>query len=88
MASGLEIISMCSIVTYSLQLRYLGVTMAYKIGDTVRVVGVATEEPFKKLRIGMVAQVVHVWDNTEYPYQLQGHSECLHEKEIEAVSKG
>lgn len=59
--------------------------MAYNIGDTVRVVGIATDEPFKKVKIGMVAPIVHVWQNTEYPYQLQGHSECLHEEELEAV---
>jgi hypothetical protein len=61
--------------------------MAYKIGETVRVKGVVTDEPFKKIKVGIVAPIVHVWQNFEYPYQIEGYSECLHEEEIEAVQK-
>jgi hypothetical protein len=59
--------------------------VAYAVGDLVRVKGNAKEDPFKKLKIGIVAPVVHIWQNTEYPIQIQGYSECLNEKEIEAV---
>jgi hypothetical protein len=47
--------------------------------------GIVKEDPFKKIKAGIVAPVVHVWQNTEYPYQIKGYSECLNEKEIEAV---
>jgi hypothetical protein len=59
--------------------------VAYAVGDLVRVKGIAKEDPFKKLKVGIVAPVVHIWQNTEYPFQIQGYSECLNEKEIEAV---
>jgi hypothetical protein len=59
--------------------------VAYRVGDLVRVIGIATEEPFKKIKVGTVAPVVQVWQNTEYPYQIQGHSECLHEQELESA---
>jgi hypothetical protein len=49
------------------------------------VIGIATEEPFKKIKVGTVAPVVQVWQNTEYPYQIKGYSECLHEQELESV---
>jgi hypothetical protein len=60
--------------------------VAYAVGDLVRVKGVAKEDPYKKLKAGIVAPIVHVWQNTEYPYQIKGHSECLHEKELELVN--
>jgi hypothetical protein len=59
--------------------------VAYSVGDLVRVKVVAKEDPFKKLKVGIVAPVVHVWQNTEYPYQIQGYSECLHEQELESL---
>lgn len=59
--------------------------MAYRIGDVVRVKGVVTCELFKKIKVGIVAPIEHVWQNSEYPYQIQGYSECLHEEEIEAA---
>jgi hypothetical protein len=83
--SWLEITSKYCSVTYTLQLRYLGVTMAYKIGDTVRVKGVVKEDPFKKLKVGIIAPIVHIWQNAEYPYQIEGYSECLNENELEAA---
>lgn len=58
--------------------------MAYRVGDLVRVKGIVKEDPFKKLKVGIVAPVVHIWQNTEYPYQIQGYSECLHEQELES----
>jgi hypothetical protein len=59
--------------------------MAYRVGEIVRVKGIATSETFKKIKVGVVAPVVHIWQNTEYPYQIQGYSECLHEEELEAA---
>jgi hypothetical protein len=59
--------------------------VAYKVGDVVRVKGIVKEDPFKKIKVGIVAPIVHVWQNTEYPYQIQGYSECLHELELESI---
>jgi hypothetical protein len=59
--------------------------MAYRLGDLVRVKGIVKEDSFKKLKVGIVAPVVHIWQNTEYPYQIQGYSECLNEQELESV---
>jgi hypothetical protein len=47
--------------------------------------GIVKEDSFKKIKVGVVAPVVHIWQNTEYPYQIQGYSECLHEQELESV---
>jgi hypothetical protein len=59
--------------------------VAYAVGDLVRVKGIVKEDPFKKIKVGIVAPIVHVWQNTEYPYQIQGYSECLHELELESI---
>lgn len=62
--------------------------MKFEIGDTVRVVAIIGDDPFDgDVAVGYVGEIVGVWDDDEYPYELEG-SNGFKEEELELVEKG
>ena len=64
-----------------------GKFMLFKIGDKVRVKGSNTEESFKTLHAGVVAEIIDILEDEEYPIQLEGFHEGVLESEIELAEE-
>jgi len=58
--------------------------MAFAIGDKVKVVTcLDSTNGFIDLTVGTVSTISNIWDDAEFPYELDGFSECVSEGEIQ-----